>query len=198
MTDNNVTISTVEGRPSILIFETQSGEILHCTPMSLPTLRAIHLKAADLFPYPNPEPYRIPDPEDVAFTPGQQSSRAEDNPEYVAKCQQVDVERNKWANRAVFDYAVKFPKYPTKEDLIEAYREKLEALRAISKIDDDDYDTILFFIVLSWNVVAENSSGNLVVASNEYGRVISLITQKVALSAAEVANGIRFFRPRVQ
>lgn len=197
MTDDNVlTVEATQGRPSIFIYETLSGVIFHITPISLPTLRAIQLKAQDLSPYPDPAPFRIPDPVDVAFTPGQ-ASRAEDNPEYIKLCEAIDAERKQWSDRAMFDYCTKMPKYPTHEDLVVAYSEPLKALRKIAKIDLDDYETVLFHIVLSWNQVAKNDNGNLVQVNNEYGRILQLIIQTVALSAAEVAAGIRFFRPRI-
>lgn len=199
MTDNNVTtINTVEGKPSLFIYETLSGIIFHCLPISLPTLRAIQMKASDKFPYPNPEPYRILDPEDVSFTPGQ-ASKADENPLYIADCQAVDNERKHWSDRAVFDYAVKCPKYPTKADMVAAYKEQLDKLKEIATFDKemDDYEIVLFHIVLSWNQPAKNAKGNLVAVSNEYGRILELIMQTVALSPAEVQAGVRFFRPKI-
>lgn len=184
-----------EGRPAIFIYEALSGVIFHITPINLPTFRAIQLKAQDLFPYPEKQPYEIAVPNNVSFEPNQVEP-AESNPAYIAACQAVEKERKYWVDRAVFNYAVKCPKYPTPQALVEGFKSQLEALRAISKIDKDDYETVLFHIVLSWNQPAKNKdTGAITVTSNEYGRIIEMAVQTVALSAPEVSAGIRFFRP---
>lgn len=193
---NGATKLEIEGRPAITIYESSAGVLFHITPASLPTLRAIQLKSEDLFPYPDEKSYEKEDPEDVALTPGQVSS-ASDNPEYIAACQAIDAERKQWTERAIFNYCVKCPKYPTEEAMVAAFKPQLDALREIAVVDLSDFETVLFHIVLTWNNIIRNSNGNLVVTSNEYGRIIELCVQTVALTPAEVQAGIRFFRAKV-
>lgn len=193
---NGATKSEMEGRPAITLYEASSGVVFYITPISLPTLRAIQLKAEDLFPYPDEKLYEIPDPADIALTPGQVSP-ASDNPEYIALCKDIDTERKAWTERAIFNYCVKCPKYPTEDAMISAFKPQLDALRNIAVIDMNDFDTILFHIVLTENKTMRNANGNLVIVSNEYGRIIEMCVQAVALSASEVSAGVRFFRPKV-
>ena len=197
MSENNVLkVTDNEGRPTVIIYETQSGVLYHITPLSLPTLRAIQLKAADRFPYPDKKPYQVPDPVEVAFSEGQVSA-AEDNPDYIAACREVDSERARWVDRAIFDYAAHCPKYPTKEALVMAFKAKLENLREIANLPDDDYEAVLFHLVLTWNQLATNEDNKLVTAGSDYIRIIQLAIQTVALTPDEVTAGIRFFRPRL-
>jgi len=184
MTDNVLKVDSMDGRPALIIHECLSGIIFHIAPLSLPTLRAIQLKAQDIYPYPDKAPYQIPDPVDVAFTEGQMS-KAEDNPDYLEACKKVDTERAQWVDKAVFRYAARMPKYPTEEALLAAYEDKLKALKEIAKFDetDTDYDIILLNFVLTGNT--------------DYATIIRLAVQAVALSAEEVSAGIRFFRLRV-
>ena len=189
MADNNVlTVASTEGRPGIIIYEALSGVIFHITPISLAVARAIELSVNDKIPYPDPKPYQVEDPSEVAFTPGQ-VSRAEDNPDYVTACKVVDLERAKWADRAIFDYAVTCPKYPTQEAMVQAFKPQLDKLRKIAKFEDTDseYDIVLLHLVLTGN------EGGL----SDYVRIIRLAIQAVALAPAEVAQGIRFFRSKV-
>jgi len=185
MTDNNVLkVGDSEGRPSIIIYETFSGVIFHITPLSLPTVRAIQLKAADIYPYPDKSPYQVPDPVEVAFADGQKS-RAEDNPDYIEACKKVDSERVKWVGKTVFKYAAKMPKYPTEESLLNAYGEQLKALKEIAILDneDSDYDNIILNFVLT--------------GANDYATIFQMAVQQVALTPEEVSAGIRFFRARI-
>lgn len=192
---NGAAKTEIEGRPAITLFEASSGVVFYISPISLPTLRAIQLKAEDKFPYPDEKLYEIPDPADVALTPGQVAP-ASDNPEYITACQAVDAERKAWTERAIFSYCVKCPKYSTEEALIAAFKPQLDALREIAIIELSDFDTVLFHIVLGENN-GRNSNGNLVVVSTEYGRILELCVQAVALSASEVSAGVRFFRAKV-
>lgn len=184
MTDNGLKVDSKDGRPALIVHECLSGVIFHITPLSLPTLRAIQLKAQDIYPYPDKAPYQVPDPVEVAFTEGQMS-KAEDNPDYIEACKAVDTERSKWVDKTVFTYAAKMPKFPTKEAVLSTYSEPLKALKEIAVFDaeDDDYDLIMLNFILTGNT--------------DYVTIIRLAVQAVALSAEEVSAGIRFFRARV-
>lgn len=196
MNDNVLTVDSVDGRAVRIIYETHSGVIFHITPINLATLRAIQLKASDKFPYPDKEPYQVPDPVEVAFAPGQ-ASAAEDNPEYIEACKAVDYERGKWADETIFKYAAKMPKYPTRQALIDAYIDDLEALRDIAVLPDDNYEAIMLHFVLTWNQVGVRADKSYVEVQSDFSRIIQLAIQTVALTPDEVVSGIRFFRPRI-
>jgi hypothetical protein len=177
-----------------VIYETQTGVIEHIKPINLATLRAIQLKAADLFPYPDKTPYRHL--EENAFAEGQLSP-AEDNPEYLLACKAVDAERSQWTDKAIFNFAVRFPKYPTRQALIDAFADELEALRQIAVLPDDDYEAVVFHLVLSWNQVGVNPNNRIAPISSDFSRSIQLAIQTVALTPDEVTAGVRFFRPQI-
>lgn len=181
-----------DGRPAVVVYEAQSGVIFYITPINLATLRAIQLKAADMFSYPDQHPYQ--QLEENAAVEGQLTP-AEDNPAYIKDCQAVDGQRTQWADRAIFDYAVRMPKYPTRIDLIAAFAEQLARLRTIALLPEDDYEAVLFHIVLTWNQPARDADDRLTVTSTEYGRILQLAIQTVALTPDEVTAGVRFFRP---
>jgi hypothetical protein len=185
-TNSNVlSVTDADGRPSLILYETMAGVIFHITPLSLPTLRAIQIKAQEMYPYPDPTPYQKP--EENAFDPNQKT-QAEDDPAYVQLCHEVDRARARWADRSIFDYAATMPKFPTRESLIDACKPQLERLRKIATLEDDDYESALFHCVLTGQPV--NDPGQ-----SDYARIIRLAIQSVALTAAEVSAGVRFFRP---
>lgn len=194
MTDHNVLkVDDIEGRPSLIIYETQTGVIEHIKPINLATLRAIQLKAADLFPYPDKKPYQHQ--EENAFAEVQLSP-AEDNPEYLLACKAVDAERAQWVDRAIFNFAVRFPKYSTRQALIDAFAEELKALREIAVLPEDDYEAVVFHLVLSWNQVGVSNS-QFAPVSSDFSRSVQLAIQTVALTPDEVTAGVRFFRPHI-
>lgn len=185
----------IDGNKTVIIYESGSGVIFWIAPLSLPTLRAIQIKARSVFPDVDPTPYRYP--EENAFGGESQLTPAEDDPEYIQKVAEVEAERSKWTKRAVFEYAAKMPKYHTRELLLEAFREQLTELRKIADLPEDDYEAVMFHIVLSWNQVGEDSDGKLAPVSNDFNRIYQLAIQTVALEPSEVAAGIKFFRPKV-
>lgn len=192
MSDSNM--MQTDGKPVVIVYECNSGVVFWITPLNLPTLRAIQLKARSLFPDIDPTPYRKP--EENAFDPNQLTP-AEDNPEYIQKVAELEAERSRWIKLAVFKYAAKMPKYPTEQDLIQAYQIQLTKLREIADLPADDYEAILFHIVLSWNQVGEDSDGKLTHTDNDFNRIYQLCIQTVALEPSEVTAGIRFFRAKI-
>lgn len=178
------------GHPTIIVFETMSGVVLHITPLNLATVRAVQQKAQEVYPYPEKAPYELP--LENTFSPDTKDS-AENNPEYVLKCAEIDKQRRIWADRAVFDYAVRFPAYATRQDLINAFAPRLLELRKIAVLPDDDYDAILLYIILSGNEIVSNKNG-LSDGTTEYTRVILAAMQALPLTGEEIAEGIRFFR----
>ncbi len=183
MVDNVLKVDSVEGRPGIIVYECMSGEIFHISPLNLGTLRAIQMKAQDMFPYPDEKPFRFP--EENAFDPNQLTP-ARDNPEYVALCQAVDLQRAQWCDKAIFEYTAKMPKYAGREDLVRVYKQPLNNLKAIAKFDegDSEYDLIMLNLVLT--------------GKNDFVNIVRLAVQQLALTPAEVSAGIRFFRLDLQ
>ena len=190
--ENTLTVNSIDGRPSLIVYETQSGVIFHIKPLNLATLRAIQVKAADLFPYPEKRPYQHI--EENGFSPEQLSDPLE-NPDYVQDCAAVDAERKVWVDRAVFNYATTCPKYPTPEAMVAAFKPQLDKLREIAKLPEDDLDAVLFHLVLTWNKPVADSEGRWAVADNEYAKIIRLAIQVTPLTAAEVAESVKYFRP---
>lgn len=193
MSDNGSKPAT-EGRPVVIKYDCYSGVIAHITPLNIPTLKAIQLKAKTRFPYPDKRPFQTE--EENAFTPGQLTA-AEDNPDYVAACRVVDRERALWVDRTIFDWSVSFPQFKTHDEMVAWFKPKLNALREIAELPEDDYEAVLFHLVLVWNQPGLNKQKELTVEASEYNRLIQLAIQGVALTPAEVTEGIRFFRPDV-
>ncbi len=193
MSDNGKR-ATTEGRPVMIEYECYSGIMAYVIPLNIPTLKAIQLKAKTRFPYPDPRPYQVE--EENAFVPGT-LSKPEDNPQYVADCKAVDRERALWVDRTIFDWSVSFPQFKTRDELVAWFRPKLNALREIAELPEDDYEATLFHLVLVWNQPTINESSQLTVGASEYNRLIQMAIQGVALTPAEVTEGIRFFRPDV-
>lgn len=191
MSDNNL---QKDGQPVIIVYECNSGVVFWVTPINLPTLRAIQLKARSLFPDVDKTPYQ--QPQENAFSEGQLTP-AEDNPDYLKAVAELDAERSRWIKLAVFKYAAKMPKFPTEQDLIQAYQFQLAKLREIADLPADDYEAIMFHIVLSWNQVGEDSDGKLTHTDNDFNRIYQLCIQTVALEPSEVTAGIRFFRAKI-
>lgn len=179
------------GKPSIVRFETMSGVVLHITPLNIATLRAINLKANELFPYPDKKDYEVP--LENAFVEGMVDS-AENNPEYLKACEPIDQQRKEWADKAVFNYAVRFQDYPTRESVINAFAPRLLELRKIATIQEDDYEAILHHLVLTGNTIIRGDKSALQALTNEYIDIIRIAIQTVALTPEEVTQGVRFFR----
>jgi len=78
------------------------------------------------------------------------------------------------------------PQYPTHEELVEAFKPQLKALKKIATFDksDSDYDIVLLHLVLT--------------GITDYAQIIRLAVQQTPLTPAEVSAGIRFFRSKVQ
>jgi len=194
MSDNGKGAAS-EGRPVIIQYECYSGVMAYVTPLNIPTLKAIQMKAQVKFPYPDKRPYQVE--EENAFTPGQLSP-AEDNPDYVAEVKRIDHERALWVDRTIFDWCVSFPQFPTHEDMVRWFAPKLKLLREIAELPEDDYEATLFHLVLTWNQPALSENDKLMAGVSEYNRLVQVAIQTVALTPAEVTAGIRFFRPKVQ
>lgn len=194
MSENELKVTDQSGRPIKIIHELMSGVIAHVTPINIPTLKGIQAKAAALYPYPDKRPYQVE--EENGFVPGQLTA-AEDNPDYVRAVQEVNHQRGQWADRAIFNHCVHFPAYPTREELIAAFQGELAKLREIAILPEDDYEAILFHLVMTWNQVGVNAEDKIFAAVSEYNRLVQLAIQTVSLTPAEVTDGIRFFRPHL-
>lgn len=129
----------MSGKKSVIRYETQSGIELHITPVSLATLRAIMLKAEEIFPYPPKKDYEKP--LENTFVEGMVDS-AENNPDYIQACMAVDRERSQWRDKAVFMYAVHFADFPDINAVVQTFAPQLLELRKIAIVPDDNFDAI--------------------------------------------------------
>lgn len=174
----------------IVRFITASGIECHITPINMATLRAINLKAEALFPFPDATPYRlpIPDTDPVLY------DNADANPEWIKVTNEIRAKRQEWVNDAVLKYAVRFPSYPTRESLIARFAADLMALRKIAELPEDDFDAVLYHLVLSGNRVTRDKNNQFHTGTSDYGYVINACIQTVPLTQEEIVEGVRFFR----
>lgn len=170
------------GRPTIIVQETASGVIIHNTPLSVFTIQSIRERAEQEFPYPDLEPYRMT-LENVADP--SIKAPAEDNPEYQALCKPIDAERIAWRVRAYIDIGCTFPAFESRDAMIAHFRPRLEQLRKVSKMGEDDWQNVLDFCVFT--------------GKKDKQIAISVVTQDEAipLTPAEVVEGIRYFRLQI-
>ena len=192
MSENQV----VTGRPSIIVYETVSGVLCHCTPLNIATSRAIKARAELQFPYPDKKPYEVP-MENAA--PGVVEI-AENNPEYQKLCKAIDERRTDWINRATLGYAVKFVKahngeivYHTRETLIERYAPQVLELRKIAVLPEDDYEVIVYHIIFSGSQI-RRVAGKPTIITDDLSNVLNAVAQVEPLTPAEIVQGVRFFR----
>lgn len=192
MTTDNMTI----GKPMVIIHESTSGVILHITPLSIATLRAIQLKAAEVYSYPDKKGYEMPlenaaDPSIV--TP------AEDNPEYQRLCREADRARAKWSDWAVYTLAVSYPNFPNEGSVIQMFAPRLLEMQKVANLPEEmsDYEKIVRYIILPGNEVTRNAAGAMGVGDTEFTSVVYAALQAIPLTPAEVTEGIRFFRTDV-
>lgn len=167
------------GRPSVIVYETVSGVMVHITPLSIFTVQSIRDRAEKEFPYPDPDPYRMP--LENAADPSIKLP-AEDNPEYKAVCKPIDQERVDWRVLMTLELACAFPAFESREAMLAHYRPQLEKLRKATLMDGDEWQNVLNFCVFT--------------GRGDKQVVYSLATQDAAipLTPAEVVEGVRFFR----
>jgi len=171
------------GRPVIVRYETASGVIVHITPLSPFTIAAIRERAEQEHPYPDPEPYRmaLQNAADPSI-----KEPAENNPEYQALCKPIVEARYAWRLQAYIDISCAYPDFANADVMIAHFRPRLEALRKVTVMDDDDWLNVLNHCVFT--------------GSSDRQDVINLAIQNetIPLTPAEVVEGIRFFRVEVQ
>lgn len=190
MTDNG----NGEWGKTIIRHRTMSGVMCHITPLNIATLKAIRMKAAEVYPYPDKEPYRLP-LENVA-SPDIKDD-AENNPAYREVVQGVNEQRQEFEDKAIIALAVKFPDYPTPDDLVRHFAVELMNLRKFATLPDDDYEATLEYCVFSGNKVAvqRNKEGKIETITaydRDFDQIKNMALQYVPLSLAEVTQGIRF------
>lgn len=182
--------SGIQVAKDVIRYVTASGVEVHITPINMATLRAINLKGENLFPFPDPTPYRlpIPDTEPVLY------DNADANPEWVKISDEIKAKRQEWVNDAILKYAVKFPLFPTRESLIAHFASDLMALRKIAVLPEDDFDAVLYHLVLSGNRARRDNDNNLHTLRSDYGIIINACIQTMPLTQEEILEGVRFFR----
>ena len=166
-----------EGHPTAILYETLSGVVIQITPLSILSLRAIHLRAEREFPYPDKTEYQI---ESAVMASG--FLPAEENPAYIEACQAIDRQRNDWSVAHILDVACSYPQYPTREALVAAFRPQLEKLRRVADLGDDDYENTLDHCVFT----GRHDKQMVIWAAEQ--------NEGLMLTAPEVVEGIRYFR----
>lgn len=205
MSDNNVNPNVNpanEALPTVVEYCTQSGVLIHVTPLSLFLIQAVINKSEDIFEYPSEKDYRLTEQlnesgemvqaDDViasGFFP------ASENPEYVALCKAVDTERLDWQGYAFIELACTFPQYESRDAMIAFFRPQLEKMRRFAAIPEDEWKAILDFCVFTKRVKFNLDKGG-VITTTERNTVILLAQQNInqMLTTSEVVGAMRVFR----
>lgn len=173
----------ITGYPSVIVFETMSGVIVHIAPPSAFTVQAIKQRAEELFPYPDPAPYELPI--ENAADPSIKMSAGE-NPEYKALCAPIDAERTRWIVAAMIDLACSYPAFPDQNHMLAHFRPQLEKIKAIASLDEDEWQAVLKHCVFTG------------VRDRQTVFDLAMQSKNIPLTPGEVVEGIRFFWTTLQ
>lgn len=192
-------MTDLTGAQGVIHYETMlSGVIIHITPLSLFTVKAIEERAAVEFPYPDPEPYQVASDVVVSgFIP------ADENEEYQALCRAVDEQRVQWCMDRTIDITCAFPGFSNREAMIEHFRPRLKQLEAIATLNADEWKNVLNHCVFTGtydSIVLDAATGKpKAVRHPERNRVYQLANQSstLPLSTPEVVEGVKLFRVEV-
>lgn len=183
--DEHITDSNNEALPSVIEYITQSGVLIHVTPLSIFTLQALRHKAEEQYPYPAKVDYQVPsEVTATGYLP------AEENPDYVAACKVIDGERGLWIDNAVLDLACAYPQFPNRESMQAHFAPRLLQLSKYFELSGDDWADTLEHCVFTRTSIQGRSM------RNERVDVVSLALQQssITLSIPEVMDGLRVFR----
>lgn len=165
--------------PKIIRHTFDSGVEAIIHPVSPFTFRAIRVKAAERFPYPDPEPYRKPVEHGV---PGLMS-RPEDDEDYKRLCAEADNQRGTYFTEALLDLALEFP--VGRDALIERFAAQRKSLAEWVTLPEDDWEATLKHCIL--------------IGTNEPQLIADIAMQAAPLTQEEVAEGATsFFRLDLQ
>src|SRR5574339_619483 len=146
------TDSNNEALPSVIEYVTQSGVLIHITPLSLFTIQSLKHAAEVRFPYPDKAEYQVASEiTATGYIP------AEENPEYAAACEAVDKERGLWLNDAYIELACNYPQYPNRESMIQHFAPRLLQLSKYIELSGDDWKDTLEHCVFTKTEIARNS-----------------------------------------
>lgn len=177
-------------------YMTMSGVRLHIKPLNIAVTKAIGQKAIALFPYPDPAPYihELPPPD----IPGAMSDPMDDD-EYRTLKAEVDAQRNTWVNHAILDYAVDYPDFASREELINHFAPQRDKLRKIADLPKDDWEATRDYLIFSGNEIRPRIHPDGLTrptnVASDFATVINLAQQSLELSGGEIADGLRIFRP---
>lgn len=165
-----------DGHPVQIEYETVAGVIVRVTPLSIYTIQALKVKAADEFPYPDKTIYQV-ESELMAsgFIP------AEENKDYIDACQQLDLQRSKWRIRQTIELACEYPGFNSRDAMIANYRPALEKLRRVIALDEDEWQAVLNHCVFTGR---DDINNVFFIAGQD---------EKLMLTGGEVIDGIRLF-----
>lgn len=202
MTNENGT-----GNPSLIVYETKSGVVCHIQPLNIATLRAIKLRASELYPYPDKADYPVTLQGSFVTAEAQKAAEieaADSNPEYQKACRLIDIDRDAFENVAILDIAVKFvkrhesgqsPEYYTGSELEDRFAGQLLKLRKYADLPKNDYEAVVWHCVFNGNrLIPHRESGALTAVDSDFAYVKQLAIQQIPLSHSEVMAGIRYFQ----
>lgn len=170
----------MSGEPIVIEYTTASGVRIHVTPLALPTVRALQMRAAQELPYPDEKPYEklMENAVEGTLLP------ASDNPEYRALCQEIDIQRNELSNTRMIWLACSWPDYSDFKAIVAAFKDRLKDVRKWADLPADDNEAVLFHFVLS--------------GREDVQTVIHAAAQQRPLTNGEIVDGVRLFRINVQ
>lgn len=170
---------TTEGRPKIVEIETDSGVILHVTPLLPTTWGLAREKARLAYPDPDPKPFEVPLPN--AAIAGDMIPATE-NAEYLDLLNQTEKDRQRFIERFVLQNAVAIPEGMAR--VKERFATRLKAIQGL----DPELDIDNWFVVFD-HVICNNFEKSAVILAAE---------NRMPLTEAEIAEGFRFFRLEIQ
>lgn len=160
-----------------VLVDTYTGVTLVVTPLTLTARQLILQAVQQQWPMPDKTLYeRVSDmPELGSDEPAK--IPAESNPGYIAAVEIIESARAKALQEAVLNVAVS---HPSQDELI---RHHLPTLRKLRDLSDDVYEA-------DWPALIQ-----MVLASEvELMQVFAAVNRRLALTEAEIINGMRYFR----
>lgn len=200
MSENNPSTDSNPALPSIIEYITQSGVLIHISPLSLFLIMAIIAKSEEIYSYPDERDYRLTEMEiNGVLTDASLLASgfypATENPEYVALCKKVDTERLDWQGYAFIEMACTFPQYESRDAMIATFRPQLEKMRHFASIPEDEWHAVLDFCVFTKKIEFVVDKGRKI-TTTERNNVILLAQQNsnLTLTTPEVVGAMRVFR----
>lgn len=164
--------------PKIIELELDSGIRVWITPINQHHLLALDKAANEQFPLPDKKAFEEPITEDVAI-PGL-TTKAEDNPDYVALVRDINARQQEFKLKALFEICVQYPDFPAKQDVIAHFADEITMQRRYLELPLDDWEATWRYAILR--------------TSDDEAAVILAVQNRLPLTEAELTEEIRGFR----